>query len=117
HHDLQADVGHFAPANFLDFGFDQAIVDTTFVAFRAGNRDFAAVIQYIGGVCATHHGGDAQFTRNDGRVASAPAAVGDDGGGQFHDGFPVRVGHVGDEDIASLDFIHFRGIGHDTHLA
>ena len=26
-HDLQADVGHLAPADFLDLGLDQAVVD------------------------------------------------------------------------------------------
>src|SRR5690606_21223013 len=35
----------------------------------------------------------------------------------LHDGFPVGVSHVGDENVAGLDFIHFGGIRHNAHLA
>src|SRR5690606_4882570 len=39
------------------------------------------------------------------------------GRGQLHDRFPVGVRHVGHENVARLDFVHFGGIGHDAHLA
>src|SRR5690606_30406588 len=115
HHDLQADVGHFAPADFLDLGLDQAIVDAAFVAFRAGHGDFAAVGQHIGGVGAAHHGRDAQLARDDGGVAGAPASIGDNGRGQLHDRFPVGVGHVGDQDVAEAHLVHLGSVGNDAH--
>src|SRR3546814_8875807 len=43
------------------------------------------------------------LARDDGRVAGTSAAVGDDGRGALHDGFPVGVGHVGDQHVAGLD--------------
>ncbi|CAM5197085.1 hypothetical protein CDEN61S_01267 [Castellaniella denitrificans] len=117
HHDLQADVGHLAPAHFLDLGLDQAVVDAALVALGAGHGDLAAVGQHVGGVGAAHHGRDAQFARDDGRMAGAPAPVGDDGRGQLHDGFPVGIGHVGDQDVAGAHLVHFGGVGHDAHRA
>jgi hypothetical protein len=45
-------------------------------------------------------------------VAGPAAAVGDDGRGPLHDGLPVGIGHVGDEDIARLDLIHVVGAMH-----
>src|SRR3546814_15085190 len=48
HHDLQADFRHLAPANFLDLGLDQAIVDPALVAFRAGYGSLVAVLEDVG---------------------------------------------------------------------
>src|SRR5690606_37275861 len=117
HHDLEPDVGHFAPAHLFDLGLDEAVVNAAFVAFRARHRDFTAVFKHVSGVTATDNGRNAQFAGDDGRVAGTPATVGDDCGGQLHDRFPVRVGHVGDQDVAGLHLVHFRGIGHHANLA
>src|SRR5690606_10949742 len=95
HHDLQADIGHFAPADFFDLGFDQAVVDPTLVALGARYGDFAAVIEQIGGIGAPNHCGYAKLARNDRGVAGTADTVGHDGRSQLHDGLPVGVGHVG----------------------
>src|SRR5690606_24860027 len=117
HHYLQADIGHLSPAYFFGFGFDQTVIDAAFVSLGAGHSHFAAVLQDVRRVSATHDCGNAQLTRNDGRVAGTAAAVGDDGGSQLHDRLPVGVGHVGDENVAGLHLVHFRGVGHHAHLA
>src|SRR5690606_1927689 len=61
--------------------------------------------------------GNAQLARNDGRMAGAPAAVGDDRGGTFHDGLPVRVGHVGHQHVAALHTCHFLDAADDARRA
>src|SRR3546814_9502533 len=55
--------------------------------------------------------------RSDGGMASATATVGDDGRSQLHDGFPVGIGHVGDQNVAGLDLVHFGDVGHDAYFA
>ena len=71
----------------------------------------------LGGVAAADHRRNAQLARNDGGVASAPAAVGDDGAGALHDRLPVRVGHVGHEHVAGLHLVHLGDVAHDAHRA
>src|SRR5690606_437078 len=95
----------------------EAVVDAALVALGAGHGDLVAAEQHVGRVVAADHGRDAQLARDDGGVAGAAAAVGDDGRGQLHHGFPVGVRHVGDEDVAGADLVHFRGVGDDAHLA
>src|SRR5690606_27992401 len=117
HHDLQSDLGHFAPADLFDFGLDQAVVNAAFVALGARYSDFTAVAQHVGGIGATDHGWNAQLAREDGGVAGTAAASGDDGRGRLHDRLPVGIGHVGNQDVAGLDLVHLGDIGHDTDLA
>src|SRR5690606_28666056 len=100
-----------------DFRFDQTVVDTTFVAFRARDRHQGTVGQDFGSIAAADHGRDTELTRNNRRVASPPTTVGDDGRGTLHDGFPVRVGHVGYQYVAGFDFVHFGNVGDQAHFA
>src|SRR5690606_17491270 len=95
HHDLQADIGHFTPANLFDFGFDQAIINATFVTFRAGDSDFPAVFEDIGSIGAADNCGDAELARDNGCVAGAAATIRDDARCQLHDRYPVGVSQVG----------------------
>jgi hypothetical protein len=46
-----------------------------------------------------------------------PAAVGDDRARPLHHRLPVRVGHVGDEDVAGLDLVHVGDRVDDAHRA
>ena len=50
-------------------------------------------------------------------MAGASAAVGDDGAGALHHGFPVGVSHVGNEHIARLHFVHLADVGDQAHGA
>src|SRR5690606_6941545 len=117
HHDFQADLGHLAPADFFDLGFQQTVVNTAFVAFSTRHRHFLAFFQHVCGVVATDHGRDAQFASNNRRVAGTAATVGDNSRSQLHDGFPVRVRHVGHQHVAGFDQIHLGGVSHDTDFA
>ena len=49
--------------------------------------------------------GTTQFPGDDGGMAGAAAAVGDDGRCPLHYRFPVRIGHVGNQDVAFLDLV------------
>ena len=115
---LAADHGDFrksAAADFFDGHFKEAFVDVARIAFGAGDRHLVAFDEAFGGVAAADDGGNAEFTRDDGGVAGAAAAVRDDGRGLLHHRFPVRVGHVRDEDVARLDAVHFGGGFDDAH--
>ena len=50
-------------------------------------------------------------------MAGASAAVGHDRGGALHDRFPVRVGHVRDQDVAGLEGGHLVDRGEDADAA
>ena len=77
-----------------------ALIDESRVALGAGHGDHLAVREHVGAVLGADDGRHAQFAADDGGVAGAAAAVGDDGGGLFHDRLPVGVGLVGDEHLA-----------------
>ena len=106
HHDLQRRLGHAGKVVALHAEFEFIRIDMAGFALGTGHGDFAVVRNRGGRVAASHHRRNAEFTGNDGRVAGASAAVGDDGGSAFHDRFPVRVCHVGDQYIARLHFVH-----------
>ena len=117
HHDLGADLGHFAAHHFGHFGLDQAVIDLAGIAFGAGHGHQGAILQKCGGVTAADHGRNAQLTRNDGGVAGTTTTVGDNGAGALHDGFPVGVGHVGHQHVAGFHLVHLRDVRHQTHRA
>ena len=117
HHDLGLDGRHRAALHFGHFGFEQAVVDLARVALGAAHRDQRAVFQALGRITTSHHGRNAQLARNDGRVAGAATAVGDDGAGALHHGFPVGVRHVGHQHIAGLDLVHLGNVVHQAHRA
>ena len=97
--------------------FEAAAIDVAGIALGAGDGDRLAILQHFGGVAAADDGRDAQFARDDGGVAGAPAAVGDDGRGALHHRLPVRVGHVGHQHVARLHAVHFRRVLDDAHRA
>jgi len=68
-------------------------------------------------VAAAHYRRDAEFARDDRRVAGAAAAVGDDRAGAFHHRLPVRIGHVGDEHVARLHALHLGQTAHQPRRA
>ena len=117
HHQLDVDLGHHAALDLGDLGLEQAVVDVAGVALGAAHGDQGAVLQQVGGVAAADHGRNAQFARDDGRVAGAPAAVGDDGRGALHHRLPVRVGHVGDQHVAGLHLVHLADAVDQPHRA
>jgi len=99
----------------LYFEVELAAIDVAGIPFGAGDRDHFPFLQHFGGVAAADDGRDPQFTGDDGRVAGASAAIGDDGRGALHHRLPVGVGHVGDEHVAGLHALHLAGIGDDAH--
>lgn len=117
HHDLDRNLRQFAALDFGHFGFEQAVVDLAFVAFRARHGDERAVLQHVRCVAAADHRRHAQLTRDDRRVAGAPAAVRHDGRCALHHRFPVRVGHVRDEHVARLHAFHLGRIVDHAHGA
>ncbi len=106
HHDLDGQARHVAYLGHRHVKVEFAVVDEAGIPFRTGDGDELAILDVIGSVATTHHSRNAQLAGDDGGVAGAPAPVGDDGGGPLHDGFPIRVGHVGDQHVAGLHLIH-----------
>ena len=117
HHDLDRDVGQLVELDLLLLVFQQTLVDVAFVALGAGHGDLNAIGNLVRRVAAADHRRDAEFARDDRRVAGAPAAIRHDRGGTFHHRLPVGVGHVGNEDIAALYTRHFADITNDPGLA
>ncbi len=81
----------------------RALVDAAHRALGARHGDKLAVGQQLAGALGADHRRDAELARDDGRMAGAPAAVGDDGRGGLHDRLPVGRGGVGDQHLAGLE--------------
>ena len=88
-------LGHVIERIGLDFETQFPVVYEPGVAFGAGNGHAGTVRDALRCITTTDYRGDAQLARNDGRVAGAAAAVGNDRCGALHDGLPIRVRHVG----------------------
>ena len=108
HHDLGRRRRHAVERDVDDVDRQESGVDVAGVAFRARHGDLRAVGEHARRVAAPDDRRDAQLARDDGRVARAAAAVGDDRGGALHHRFPVRVGHLGDQHVARPDARHLR---------
>ena len=79
HGELDWNVRQFFETDFVFLVTQSAPVDEALVSLRAGDGDFGAIGNVAGGVTAAHHGRNAQFAGDDGSMAGAAAAVGDDG--------------------------------------
>src|SRR5438034_1095649 len=117
HRDFHRTFRHFAVVPRADLDLEDAAVDVSGVAFGAGHGAGLAVFERGGGIAAADHRGDAELAGDDGCVAGAAAAVGDDGRGTLHHRLPVGVGHIGHDDVAGLDAPHLRSVLYDAHDA
>src|SRR3989344_5234691 len=71
--------------------------------------------QYLRRLFGAHDGRESELAGNDGRMRSATALFRNDGGGFFHDGFPIGVGHRGDQDFPRQKRMHVADVVNDTH--
>ena len=90
HHDLDGERRQRVELDLLALELELALVDVAGVAFGAGHGDVLAFADRVGRVAAADDRRNAELARDDRRVAGAPAAIGDDGGGALHHRFPVR---------------------------
>ncbi len=117
HHDLGRRRRHLVQTHIDDVDGQRALVHMARVALGAGDRHGGAIGQHARRIAAAHDGRNAELARDDRGVAGAPAAVGDDGRRALHHRLPIRVGHVGDQNITRLDAVHFGGRLDEAHVA
>ena len=117
HHDLDGGRRHRIQLDLLFLDAEHALIDIAGVALGARDRHVLAILDGVGCLAAAHHRRNAQFARDDGRVAGAAAAVGHDRGRALHDRLPIRIGHVGDQHVAGLHALHFIGTAYDARAA
>ena len=115
HHDLHGNIRQGAALDFFNLNFLTAFVDLTGIAFGARNGHFHIFGQAFGCIAATDHSRNTQFTSNNGCVASTTATVGHNSAGTLHHRFPVRIGHIGNQNVTGLNTFHFACIFNDTH--
>ena len=116
HHYFYRCFRHVVQSNIGNLYVQQAGVDKAGIAFGTGYGNFLTVFQQFGCIAAADNGRNAQFARDNRRVAGASAAVGNDGGSTFHHGFPIRIGHVGNQYVAGFDGIHLGSIFNQTYF-
>src|SRR3990167_4544559 len=71
--------------------------------------------QYLRRLFGAHYRGKPELAAYYRRVRGAAAFFGDYGGGLFHDGLPIRVGHLGDQDFPRQKRMHIADVVDDTH--
>src|SRR5690606_5055110 len=91
------------------------VEDQAGVTFSASHGDPLTVLQQFGGIAATHYRWNAEFARDDRRVAGTSTAIGDNGAGALHHRLPIGVGHVRYQHVTRLDLVHFRNVTNDLH--
>ena len=84
-------------------------------SFRAAHGHLIAVTQPGSRVFGADNAGQSKFARDDGSVRGAASFVGHDGRHTPHDGFPVRIGHLGHEHLTSLNRLERLDVPDHTH--
>ena len=107
HHDFGGNRRHNTPLNLGHFCVQQTIVDVTCISLRATDCHQGLIHQGRGRITATNDSRNTKLSGNNGCVTSTPTSVGHDGTRQFHDGLPIGVSHIGNQNIASLHKTHF----------
>src|SRR5262249_13011996 len=111
HHDLHGYLRQRIELDLLALELQQPRVHVAAVALGARHRDLLSLADALRGIATADHRGDPELARDDGGVAGAAAAVGDDRRRALHDRLPVRIGHVGAESIAVLHARHLARAG------
>jgi hypothetical protein len=77
--------------------------------------DFLPGVQHGGGVAGADDAGQLQFAGDDRGVAGDAASVGDQRGGASHGWYPVRAGHLSNQDLTVYEVGLLVGGGEDAH--
>src|SRR5690606_17556615 len=110
HHDLERQFGHGIDAVGPHIELQTTVIDDAGIAFRAGHGDDLAILEFAGGIATAHHCRSTQLAGDDACMTRPRAAIGDNCTGAVHYRLPVRIGHVGNEDVAGLELDHYRDI-------
>ena len=107
HHNAKRQLGQLFNIVGIDVETQQSLVDVTGITLGTGYGDLRPMGDFFGGIATANHRRYAHFPGDDSGMTGTAAPVGNDGGGPLHDGFPVRIGHIGDQHIAIIDQVHF----------
>ena len=92
-------------------------VDQTHIALGTGQGGGLAIRQVAPPIADTDHSRNAEFPRDDGRMAGAAATLGDQRGGATHGRAPVRTGAFGKQHFAVLKVRQLLDIVDSAQLA
>ena len=115
HGNLDGDIRHGAALHLGHFGFQQPVIHKTGITLCAAHGNQNAVFERFRCMATAHYGWNAQFARNDGRMAGSATAIGHDGRRALHHRLPVGVRHVGHQNVAGLHLVHLADVVHDAH--
>ncbi len=110
HADLHRDLGQFVELDVQHLHVEDSAVDVAGITLSAGYGHVFVLFQSGGGIAAADHRRDAELAGDNGGVAGAPTAVGDDGRCSFHHRLPIGIGHVGYQHVAGLHFVHLGSV-------
>ncbi len=102
-HDRGTRLPELAHRRSRDVEGNRSLIDAANFTFGAGDRDICPGLELLCRVRCTHHGGNTQFPRHNGRMAGSAALVGDDAGRDLHDRLPIRTGGRRDQYLARLE--------------
>ena len=110
HRELDRNLRHLVERDFDNFKRHLTAINVAGIAFATTGGNVVTVFNNLGRIFAANDGRHAQFPRDDRRVASTAAAIGNNCCRFFHHRLPVGVGHIGDDHIAFAEQINFGNI-------
>src|SRR4030042_1674894 len=113
HHDLCVrllQMRHIEPPHLE---IEKVFVNQARLPFGTTDRGTPVIFQDLPPISSPHHTWNAQFPADDGRMASPPSSIGHDSRSDLHDGFPVRVRHLGHQYLTFLKPLYLPCAGND----
>ena len=115
HSDFDGNIRQHTSRNFSDFGFNQAIINMTFITLCARNSHHHAVLQMLSSIATTHHCRNAKLTSNNRSMTGTTATIGNNRSGTLHYRLPIWIRHISNQYIAGLNAIHFAWVPNNTN--
>ena len=100
HGNLHRNAWHVVERDGLYFKTNLAAINIAGVTLAAAHCQIFTFANDIGRVLAADHGWNPEFAGDDRCMTGASAAIGHDRRRTFHYRLPIRVGHIGDDDVS-----------------
>ena len=105
HIELRYSRSKIAQIDIGDLIINQPRIHTTALPLSTAHRHFIAIMQHVRRIHRSYDCRNTDLTCYNSGMTCPSSSIGDHSRCFFHDRFPVRIGDVGDKDIAGIKFL------------